>query len=155
MYIEDIDDIDREILELLKGNARLTYSEIAEKVGLSRVSVRNRMNALEQNGIIGGYTTIINPVAAPNGIRFFMDIETEPDSLADTVDKLAIFKSNRQIFAVTGDCKIIVTGYADSSEKLLSMTKQFYSNLKGIKKFSMHEVVVTYKDADGGVEYVR
>ena len=155
MYIEDIDEIDREILQLLKDNARLSYSEIAEKVGLSRVSVKNRMRSLEKRGVIKGYTTVINPVASANGIKFFMDIETDPEHFADTVDKLAIFKANRQIYAVTGDCRIVVTGYVDTSEKLLSMTRQFYSNLKGIKRFSVQEVVVTYKDADGGVEYVR
>ncbi len=155
MYIEDIEEVDKAILRLLKENARLSYSEIAEKVGLSRVSVKNRMTALEQKGVIEGYTAIINPVAATEGVKFFMDIETTPERFAETVDKLALFKANRQIYALTGQCKIMVTGYADTSAKLLAMTRQFYSNLKGINKFSVHEVVVTYKDADGGVEYVR
>lgn len=155
MYIEDIEEIDKQILKLLKRNARASYSDIAEEVGLSRVSVKNRITALEQKGVIEGYTAIINPVVATNGIKFFMDIETSPERFAETIDKLALFKANRQIYAVTGECKIMVTGYADTSEKLLAMTKQFYSNLKGIRKFTVQEVVVTYKDADGGVEYVR
>ncbi|MCR5591693.1 MAG: Lrp/AsnC family transcriptional regulator [Lachnospiraceae bacterium] len=155
MYIEDIEEVDKAILRLLKENARLSYSEIGEKVGLSRVSVKNRMTALEQKGVIEGYAAIINPVAAPDGIRFFMDIETTPERFSETVDKLALFKANRQIYAVTGECRIMVTGYADTSAKLRAMSKQFYANLKGIRKFSIHEVVATYKDADGGVEYVR
>lgn len=155
MYFEDIEEVDKKIIDLLKENARLSYSEIAENVGLSRVSVKNRMKALEQKGVIKGYTALINPVASVNGIKFFMDIETEPENFTNVIDKLAIFKANRQIYAVTGDCRIIVIGFADSSEKLLSMAKQVYSNLKGIKKFSVQEVVVTYKDTDGGFEYVR
>ena len=39
----------------MKDNARLNYSDIGTMVGLSRVAVKNRMDAMEKKGIIGGY----------------------------------------------------------------------------------------------------
>ena len=47
MYIEGLDELDNRIIDVVKNNARLTYSEIGEKVGVSRVSVRKRMEELE------------------------------------------------------------------------------------------------------------
>ena len=54
MHIEGLDDLDNKILEIIKDNARLTYKEIGEQVGISRVSVKTRMDALQEKGIIKG-----------------------------------------------------------------------------------------------------
>ena len=47
MYLSGLDELDQKILTLLTGNARLSYSEIGERVGISRVAVKARMAALE------------------------------------------------------------------------------------------------------------
>ena len=155
MHIDYIEDIDKGILRLIENNARLSYSDIAEKVGISRVSVKNRMKALEEKGVIEGYKTIINPTGNPEGIKFFMEIETTPEKFLDVIDTLALFKVNRQIYAVSGECRIQVTGYAKNAPTLKIYADQIYRKLEGVKKFSLHQVMVTYKDVDGGVEYVK
>ena len=48
MNIEGLDKLDNAILETIKDNARMSYSDIGEKVGLSRVAVKNRMEILEK-----------------------------------------------------------------------------------------------------------
>ena len=48
MYIEGLDVLDNMILNVIKNNARMSYSEIGEKVGVSRVSVKKRMETMEQ-----------------------------------------------------------------------------------------------------------
>lgn len=155
MYIDYIEEIDKDILWLIENDARLSYSDIAEKVGISRVSVKNRIKALEEKGVIEGYKTIINPIGNPEGIKFFMEIETTPEKFLSVIDTLALFKVNRQIYSVSGECRIQVTGYANSASALKSYAEQIYRKLDGIKKFSLHQVLVTYKDVDGGVEYVK
>ena len=155
MHIDYIEDIDKDILRLIENNARLSYSEIAEKVGISRVSVKNRMKALEEKGVIEGYKTIINPTGNPEGIKFFMEIETTPEKFLDVIDTLAFFKVNRQIYAVSGECRIQVTGYAKNAPTLKNYADQIYRKLDGVKRFSLLQVMVTYKDVDGGVEYVK
>ena len=61
MFLDGLDLLDQKILALLIQNARYSYSELGEKVGLSRVAVRTRIEALEKRGVIEEYTTIINP----------------------------------------------------------------------------------------------
>ena len=65
MQIRGIDETDNRIINLLLEDGRMSYSDIAEKVGLSRTAVKARIAALERNGIIKGYKAIIDPQAAP------------------------------------------------------------------------------------------
>ena len=61
MYLNGLDKLDQMIVGLLIENARISYSDIGEKVGISRVAVKARIQALEQKGVIEEYTTVINP----------------------------------------------------------------------------------------------
>ena len=61
MFLDGLDELDQQIVKLLIRNARMSYSEIGQKIGISRVAVRSRVQALEQAGIIEEYTTVINP----------------------------------------------------------------------------------------------
>ena len=61
MYLDGLDTLDQKIVQLLIENARISYSDIGEKIGISRVAVKARIQALEQKGIIEEYTTVINP----------------------------------------------------------------------------------------------
>ena len=67
MFLEGLDALDQQIVSLLIENARLSYSDIGERVGLSRVAVKSRIQALEQRGVIEEYTTIINPQKISGG----------------------------------------------------------------------------------------
>ena len=55
-----MDKIDRTILELIKDNARMSYSEIGKSAGISRVAVKKRMDAMEKAGVIRGYRAVID-----------------------------------------------------------------------------------------------
>ena len=48
MSIEGLDKLDNAILDSIRENARMSYSDIGEKVGLSRVAVKNRLDAMEK-----------------------------------------------------------------------------------------------------------
>ena len=61
MFLNGLDELDQKIVDLLIKNARMSYSEIGEQVGISRVAVKSRISALEEKGVIEGYTTIVNP----------------------------------------------------------------------------------------------
>ena len=83
MFMDGLDDLDRKIVNLLIQNARMSYSEIGQQVGISRVAVKMRVQALEQKGIIEEYTTIINPQKISGAVSCYFEIETKPDTLAE------------------------------------------------------------------------
>ena len=59
-----MDDLDRKILALLAKNARMPVKEIAEKVALTSPAVSSRIHKLETDGIISGYTVMLNRPSA-------------------------------------------------------------------------------------------
>lgn len=74
MRIPGLDDVDNRIIEILCENARMSYSEIGNAIGKSRVAVKARIEQLEEKGIIRGYCALIDTGAVPGGIQFTIDI---------------------------------------------------------------------------------
>jgi Lrp/AsnC family leucine-responsive transcriptional regulator len=58
-----MDEVDRKLLAILRGNARATYAELARSVGLSGPAVHERVGKLEAAGVIIGYHAAIAPAA--------------------------------------------------------------------------------------------
>ena len=83
-----MDRKDKVILELLSKNARIPYSEIAKKLGISETAVRKRVRKLEEKGIIEGYTLRINPVKIGYKSIAHVGIDTDPNSFLSVACKL-------------------------------------------------------------------
>ena len=79
MYLDGLDELDQKIIRLLIKNARISYSDIGEETGISRVAVKARIQALEKKGVIEEYTTIINPQKISGAVSCYFEIETKPD----------------------------------------------------------------------------
>ena len=88
MYLNGLDELDQKIVELLIENARISYSDIGQKVGISRVAVKARIQALEQKGVIEEYTTVINPQKISGAVSCYFEIETTPSCLWVVTDRL-------------------------------------------------------------------
>ncbi len=58
-----MDDLDRQVISALLDNARSTYAEIGEQVGLSAPAVKRRVDRLVEQGVIKGFTAVIDPRA--------------------------------------------------------------------------------------------
>ncbi len=153
MHIEGLDELDNKILETIRNDARLSYSDIGEKVGVSRVCVKNRMAALEQRGIIKGYQTVIDSVAAAqDGVRFFIDAEVWHDRFEDALAAICAEKSIRKVYTTTGDDHIHGVGFTTNSANLNVMVNRLYRDTS-IKRIAFHVILSTVKDMDGGIDY--
>jgi DNA-binding Lrp family transcriptional regulator len=70
-----LDQMDSKLIEHLRQNARATNIELSEKVGLSPSACARRIKALEEAGVIRGYTAIINTAAAEERRPVFLHIK--------------------------------------------------------------------------------
>ncbi len=59
--VREVDEIGWRILDELQRNARTSFKEIAQKVNLSPTAVIERIRRMEDDGVIAGYTAILNP----------------------------------------------------------------------------------------------
>lgn len=155
MNIEGLDALDNKILDAIKDNARLSYSDIGTMVGLSRVAVKNRMDAMEKKGVIRGYQTVINDNHMPTGVRFMLDVEATSESVQYILEVLCGDPYIRQVYSTTGNCRFHCRGYAPNNETLGSHVRYLYNHTEGIRRMECHVIMETYMDVDGGVEYVR
>ena len=118
MYLKGLDELDRKILDLLTQNARYTYSELGERLGLSRVAIKNRMDALEERGIIEGYTVIVNPQKLGSAVSCYYELEARPDALPEILRRLEACPTVTQIYRVTGECCLHIHAVAADQEEL-------------------------------------
>jgi DNA-binding Lrp family transcriptional regulator len=72
-----MDDIDRELISLLRADARTPVVVLAKKLRVARATVQNRMAKLEADGTIVGYTLRLKPEAEGHRIRALTFIEIE------------------------------------------------------------------------------
>jgi DNA-binding Lrp family transcriptional regulator len=85
----ELDNVDRGILYMLQLDARNTTSEeIASKTGVSASTIRNRLDRLEDEGVIEGYHPEINYEAANLPLRVMFVITAPPENRSDIVDQL-------------------------------------------------------------------
>jgi Lrp/AsnC family leucine-responsive transcriptional regulator len=80
-----VDAIDRDLIELLRGNARLSYAELARQVGLSAPAVHERVGRLEASGVIRGYRADVVPDAIGLGVTAIIGVVQESGFESDEV----------------------------------------------------------------------
>jgi DNA-binding Lrp family transcriptional regulator len=72
-----MDDIDRRIVALLRENARRSFKDIGNQVHLTAPAVKRRVDRLERDGVILGFTTVVDPRAFGWHAEAFVDIFCE------------------------------------------------------------------------------
>ncbi|HZN72378.1 MAG TPA: Lrp/AsnC family transcriptional regulator [Micromonosporaceae bacterium] len=92
-----LDHIDRRLVELLRGNARLSYAELARQVGLSAPAVHERVGKLEVAGVIRAYRADIEPEVIGLGVTALIGVVqasgTETDDVVSALREQAEIES--------------------------------------------------------------
>ena len=145
MFLSGLDDTDRRIVELLIHNARMSYSDLGEAVGLSRVAVKARIRALEERGVIEEYTTIVNPQRISGAVSCYFEIEVEPAWFPRVVDTLRDNETVTQIYQVSGNNKLHVHAVAAGQEELEAFLDGVIHRLPGVTGLSCNIILSRIK----------
>jgi len=98
-----IDEKDRQILDLLRADARLPLKTLAAKVGLARSTLRDRLSKLEADRIIRGYRAEIVESGPAVSVYLFVRLKTTPaPSFIAMLRRIAEVKS---CTSLTGPCR--------------------------------------------------
>jgi Lrp/AsnC family leucine-responsive transcriptional regulator len=108
-----LDRIDLKILKALQDNARLSYVELAQKVGLSTTPCMERVKRLESSGYIQGYHAKINADALGLELMVFLEITLASQS----PEAFAEFKEATEKLSYVQECHLI-SGQSDYLLKL-------------------------------------
>ncbi len=113
--MNNLDDTDRELLALLRVDARMPVSTLAAKLKVARATVQNRMKRLERDGVVVGYTVRVKPQAEAQRIRALMTIAIEGQS-ADVLHKLRGHPNVTALHSTNGRWDMVAELRADTLE---------------------------------------
>jgi DNA-binding Lrp family transcriptional regulator len=114
--VVNLDDVDKQLLALLRQDARMSVVALAKHLRVARATVQNRVTRLEKGGVIVGYTVRLKPAAEPHQIRALMTIAVEGNRAKDVMTVLRGHPNVATIHSTNGRWDMIAELRADTLE---------------------------------------
>ena len=149
MKLKSCDKVDEQIVNLLIENSRMSLIEIAGQVGLSRVAVRNRIDAMERSGLIEQYTVILNPEKIGRNVSVFFDLQVDPIHLRAVMDALLEEEAVTDAYLMTGSSHLHVHAVLEMNQDLEHFILEKLYPLPGIERISSDVIVSRIKTRKG------
>ena len=102
---EDLDDVDRRIVDLLRADGRLSNKDLADAVGIAASTCVARTKALRDRGVLAGFTAIVPPESVGLGIESVIQVTIRPGArqrIREFHEDMAALTEVRQIFFLAG-----------------------------------------------------
>lgn len=103
-----IDDIDLKILSELRGDGRMSFRDIAEKLDVSEGTIYNRVSKLKEAGVIKGFLVDVDYSMLGYELTAIIGIRAKGGYLAEIEKKIADEESVTAVYDVTGEYDAIV-----------------------------------------------
>ena len=99
-----MEDLDRRIVDLLRADGRMSYTDLGKAMGLSTSAVHQRVRRLEERGVIKGYAAVVDPAALDLPLTAFVSITPlDPAAPDDIPERLRDFVELEACHSVAGD----------------------------------------------------
>ncbi|MBY3381836.1 Lrp/AsnC family transcriptional regulator [Rhizobium laguerreae] len=149
-----LDAIDRNILRILRINARTSNAAIAEEVGISPSSCLRRVKIMEDAGVIRGYTALVDTASADVSIAVIINITLE----RQTEEHLNRFEAAvrrypeiRECFLMTGGSDYLLRVEVANAGEFERIHKEILSKLPGVLRihssFSIRNVLASHPNS--------
>jgi len=128
-----MDEIDKNILKLLQEDGRMSYSEIARRIGVPESTVRLRVKRLIEEGIIRKFAALINPFKAGYTIVAFIAVDIEPNKIKRAVEELSKLPEVDVLGIATGAHDVLMQVTVRDLQELESFLIEKLGKIDGIK----------------------
>ncbi len=151
------------ILNLLMHNARISHSEIAERLYTSEKQVEDSIKEMEKQGIIRGYTAILNDDAIKNSqVRALIEVSVTPErdgGFNRIAQRISKFPEVTDVYLVSGNYDLMVEVKGESLQEVASFVHSKLATIDGVKSTATIFRLKKYKEAgkimDGEETYER
>lgn len=145
-----LDKIDRNILRLLRLDARMSNASIAVNVGLSASACLRRIKLLEQSGVIRGYTALVEATSADATVAVIINITLERQT-EEHLDRFEAavrkYPEIQECFLMTGGSDYLLRVEVANAGEFERIHKEILSVLPGVSRihssFSIRNVLAT------------
>ncbi len=105
-----MEELDRQIVQLLVKDGRMSYTDLGKATGLSTSAVHQRVRRLEQRGVIRGYAAVVDPEAVGLPMTAFISVKPfDPSAPDDIADRLSGVPEIEACHSVAGDENYILS----------------------------------------------
>jgi DNA-binding Lrp family transcriptional regulator len=104
---DQLDVVNRKILNMLQKDARISFSQIGAAAGVSEATVRYRVKNLEKNNVIKTYTTLLNPANVGFSTTGIMMVKLDPVLFEEAAKQISELAEAYHVFQNTGDFDIV------------------------------------------------
>jgi len=139
-----MNDLDRQLIALLRENARMPVVALAKKLQVARATVQNRIARLEQDGVIVGYTLRLRPEEDAQQIRAIMSVAVESNREEAVMRMLRGHVAVVTLHSVNGRWDLVAELRLDTLEafdRLISTIRA----IPGVQATETSIVLATYK----------
>ena len=120
-----LDGVNLRILAELRDSPRLSMAELARRVGMSAPAVTERVQRLQQAGVIAGYHLDIDPAAVGLPVTAFARIRPMPGSLPRIAELAAEIPEVTECYRITGEDCFLVKLHAPAIDQLEAILDRF------------------------------
>ncbi len=145
MATEEIDSLDKLILDQLAENSRQSFRTLAKKLGVAITTVINRVEALKEKGIIKRYSIEIDYEKLGYGLSAIIEIEGTRGETMSLEEKLSKHKNVSAVYDVTGQVDALMIAKFKSNEELNEFIRSVLV-MDEISKTTTHLVLKTVKE---------
>ncbi|MFC7330619.1 Lrp/AsnC family transcriptional regulator [Marinactinospora rubrisoli] len=106
--VVDLDDVDRRIIALLRADGRMSIRAVAERTHISRANAYARLDRLHGEGVIRGYTAVIDPEKYGTGLAAYVSVKIQQHSWERFRDYLRDIPEVDHAALVSGDVDLLL-----------------------------------------------
>lgn len=146
----ELDRLDMSILRTLQNDARISYVDLAEKVGLSSTPCIERVKRLEKDGYIEGYYTRLNPEALGFSMLVFVEISLSyqsPDAFQAFNQAVTKLPYILECHLVSGDADYLIKARIDGMSEYRALLGDMLLTLPGVKNSKSYIVMEEVKES--------
>ncbi|MCK4482667.1 Lrp/AsnC family transcriptional regulator, partial [Candidatus Bathyarchaeota archaeon] len=122
------------ILKMLQEDGRLPFTEMAQKLKLSESTIRKRVQALKEKGVIKKFTIEVDPFRIGMRTVAIVGVDVDPTKLLEAAQKLCEIKEVRSVATSTGDHMIMTEIWARDGRELTKLISEKVGSIEGVKK---------------------
>ncbi len=144
-----MDKKEREILEILQDNSRLTPGQIAAMLGADQAEIENRIKALEEKRVIVKYHTLINwEKAGEEVVSALIEVKVTPQRGAgfdNVAERIYRFPEVKAVYLMSGryDISVLIEGKTMKEVALFVATK--LATIENVQSTATHFVLKKFK----------
>lgn len=139
-----------ELLSIIEKNSRIDLKELAQMLGVSEIDAANEICALEKDGVIGGYHTLINwEKTNIEKVTALIEVKVTPqrgqgfDKIAERIYNYPEVKS---VYLISGGYDLMVTIEEKSLKEISNFVTDKLSTLDRVLSTATHFILKKYKD---------